>query len=108
LYNDLPVKLNKWGDIKIDGRTMQTSVDKVFSGGDCVTGPATVVQAVGAGRRAAEAMHCYLTEGYVREEKAEYNSSRGTLEDLPRWEFEEMPKLPRSKMPALEVEARKK
>ncbi len=107
LYNDLPVKLNKWGDIKIDGRTMQTSVEKVFSGGDCVTGPATVIQAVGAGRRAAEAMHCFLTEGYVREEKAEYNSSRGTLEDLPRWEFEEMPKLPRSKMPALEVEARK-
>jgi formate dehydrogenase major subunit len=101
LYNDLPVKLNKWGDIEIDGRTMQTSVEKIFSGGDCVTGPATVVQAVGAGRRAAEAMHSYLTAGYVKEEKPEYNCSMGTLEDLPRWEFEEMPRLARSKMPTI-------
>ncbi|MBN2040843.1 MAG: FAD-dependent oxidoreductase [Spirochaetes bacterium] len=106
LYNDLPVKLNKWGDIEIKGETMQTSIDKIFSGGDCVTGPATVVQAVGAGRRAAEAIHSYLTMGYVKEEKAEYNCSRGTLEDLPRWEFEEMPKIPRAKMPALSAEER--
>ncbi len=106
LYHDLPVKLNKWGDIEINGRTMQTSVDKIFSGGDCVTGPATVVQAVGAGRRAAEAIHSYLTKGYVKEENPEYNCSRGTLEDLPRWEFEEMPRLARAKMPAISDEKR--
>jgi formate dehydrogenase major subunit len=101
LYHDLPVKLNKWGDIEINGRTMQTSVDNIFAGGDCVTGPATVVQAVGAGRRAAEAMHSYLTKGYVREENPEYNCSRGSLEDLPRWEFEEIPRLPRATMPVI-------
>ncbi len=101
LYNDLPVKLNKWGDIEINPKTLQTSVDKVFSGGDCVTGPATVIQAIGAGRRAAEAMDSFLTKGYVQEENANYNCSRGTLEDLPRWEFEEMPRIPRATMPAL-------
>jgi formate dehydrogenase major subunit len=101
LYHDLPVKLNKWGDIEINGRTMQTSVDSIFAGGDCVTGPATVVQAVAAGRRAAEAMHSYLTKGYVREENPVYNCSRGSLEDLPRWEFEEMPRLPRAAMPTI-------
>ncbi len=99
LYNDLPVQLNKWGDIKIDGHTMQTSVDKIFAGGDCVIGPATVVQAVGAGRRAAEAMHSYLQEGFVKEEKAEYNCSRGSFEDLPQWEFEGLPRLPVATMP---------
>jgi formate dehydrogenase major subunit len=101
LYNDLPVKLNKWGDIEINPKTLQTSVDKVFSGGDCVTGPATVIQAIGAGRRAAEAMDSFLTKGYVHEENANYNCSRGTLEDLPKWEFEEMPRIPRATMPAL-------
>ncbi len=101
LYNDLPVKLNKWGDIEINPKTLQTSVDKVFSGGDCVTGPATVIQAIGAGRRAAEAMDFFLTAGYVKEENANYNCSRGTLEDLPKWEFEAMPRFPRATMPGL-------
>lgn len=106
LYNDLPVRLNKWGDVEINGKTMQTSADKIFAGGDCVTGPATVIQAVGAGRRAAEAMHSYLSKGYVAETNVNYNCSRGTLEDLPRWEFEEMPKFPRAVMPALAPKAR--
>jgi formate dehydrogenase major subunit len=101
LYNDLPVKLNKWGDIEINPKTLQTSVDKVFSGGDCVTGPATVIQAIGSGRRAAEAIDSFLTTGYVKEKNANYNCSRGTLEDLPKWEFEEMPRFPRATMPEL-------
>ena len=108
LYNDLPVKLNKWGDIEINGQTMQASEEKIFAGGDCVTGPATVIQAVSAGRRAAKAMDEFLTKGYVRPENANYNCSRGSLEDLPRWEFEAMPKLTRATMPALPVPARLK
>jgi formate dehydrogenase major subunit len=102
LYNDLPVQLNKWGDIEINGKTMQTSVDKVFSGGDCVTGPATVIQAVGAGRRAAEAIDSFLSRGYVKEENTNYSCSRGTLEDLPKWEFEEMPKFERVMMHSID------
>lgn len=106
LYNDLPVQLNKWGDIEINGKTMQTSVPKVFSGGDCVTGPATVIQAVGAGRRAAEAIDCFLKKGYVKEENVNYSCSRGSLEDLPRWEFEEMPKIERAAMNSVEFDVR--
>ena len=101
LYNDLPVRLNKWGDIEINGKTLQTSVPKVFAGGDCVTGPATVIGAVGAGRRAAEAISCFLEKGYVREENTNYSCSRGTLEDLPRWEFEDIPAIARVHMPEL-------
>ena len=102
LYNDLPVQLNKWGDLGIDGATMQTSEPKIFAGGDCVTGPATVIQAVAAGRQAAWAMDQFVTKGYVRAEPATYNCSRGSLEDLPRHEFEQLPKLVRHPMPALE------
>ena len=68
LYNDLPVKLNKWGDIEINGKTSQTSEINIFAGGDCVTGPATVIQAVAAGRHAAEAMDSFLMKGYVKEQ----------------------------------------
>ncbi|KNY29938.1 NAD(P)-binding protein [Pseudobacteroides cellulosolvens] len=107
LYNDMPVKLNKWGDIEINGHTMQTSEVKIFAGGDCVTGPATVIQAVAAGRHAADAMDSFLTKGYVHEQNADYSCSRGSMEDLPKWEFEEMPKISRAKMPDLAISQRK-
>lgn len=106
LYNDLPVRLNKWGDIDVDGFTMQSSESNVFAGGDCVTGPATVIQAVAAGRRAAMAIDEFVTRGYVRPSTEDYTCSRGTLEDLPRAEFEAIPKLERSTMPGLAPAAR--
>lgn len=107
LYNDLPVKLNKWGDIEINGKTSQTSEANIFAGGDCVTGPATVIQAVAAGRRASEAIDSYLMQGYVKETHIDYSCSRGTMEDLPKWEFEAMPKFERAKMPAISLDERK-
>ena len=106
LYNDLPVKLNKWGDIEINGKTSQTSELNVFAGGDCVTGPATVIQAVAAGRHAAEAMDSFLMKGYVHEGHVDYSCSRGSMEDLPKWEFEEFPRFKRAVMPSIPKEAR--
>jgi len=106
LYNDLPVRLNKWGDIDIDGRTMKSSESKIFAGGDCVTGPATVIQAVAAGRRAAVAMGEFVTRGYVRPGHEDYTCSRGTLEDMPRDEFAAIPKVKRATMNGLPVEKR--
>jgi len=106
LYNDLPVRLNKWGDIDVDGTTMQSSETKIFAGGDCVTGPATVIQAVAAGRRAAMAIDEFLTRGYVRPSREDFTCSRGTLEDLPRGEFESIPKLERATMAELHPEER--
>jgi len=52
--------LTKWETIKVRSHNQQTSVDDVFAGGDAVTGPKTVVEAIGAGKRAARAMHLYL------------------------------------------------
>lgn len=53
-------KLNNWGFIEIDPFTMATSREGVFAGGDVVTGPANVVEAIGAGRKAAIAIDKYL------------------------------------------------
>ena len=47
------LKLNKRGYIIADARTGETNMDMVYAGGDIVTGAATVVEAMGAGRRAA-------------------------------------------------------
>ncbi|MBI2960380.1 MAG: NADPH-dependent glutamate synthase [Betaproteobacteria bacterium] len=53
------LKLNKWGYIET-GENLATSVAGVFAGGDIVTGAATVIEAMGAGRKAAASMKAYL------------------------------------------------
>jgi homotetrameric NADPH-dependent glutamate synthase len=57
------LELNKWGYIVADPATQATSVPGVFAGGDIVTGGATVILAMGAGRRAARAIGAYLASG---------------------------------------------
>ncbi len=47
----------RWGTIVANEATMETSKPGVFAGGDVVTGAATVIEAMGAGRTAAQAMH---------------------------------------------------
>ncbi len=54
---------NKRGYIQADETTQRTSRKGVFAGGDIVTGGATVILAMGAGRRAAQGIHEYLTAG---------------------------------------------
>ncbi len=50
---------NKWGYLEVDDKAM-TSVPGVFAGGDIVTGAATVIEAMGAGRKAAGGMLQYM------------------------------------------------
>ena len=56
------LKLNRWGYIMIDEETCGTSIRGVYAGGDIVTGSATVILAMGAGRKAARAIDKYLSD----------------------------------------------
>jgi glutamate synthase (NADPH) small chain len=58
------LELNKWGYIVADENTGKTSKKGVWAGGDIVTGSATVILAMGAGRLAADSIHDYLTLGW--------------------------------------------
>jgi glutamate synthase (NADPH/NADH) small chain len=53
--------VNRRGYIVVDEETGATNIPGVYAGGDIVTGSATVILAMGAGRKAAAAMHAYLT-----------------------------------------------
>ncbi len=65
LTNTTPdIELNRWGNIEADPVTGKTSKKGVWAGGDIVTGAATVILAMGAGRDAATSMHDYLTRGW--------------------------------------------
>jgi glutamate synthase (NADPH/NADH) small chain len=57
------LETNKRGYITANADTQRTSRKGVFAGGDIVTGSATVILAMGAGRRAAQSIHEYLTTG---------------------------------------------
>jgi len=52
----------KWGGIIADEATGQTSCEGLFAGGDAVTGAATVILAMGAGKTASQAMDSYIRE----------------------------------------------
>ena len=55
--------VNRWGNIVAADDTGRTTKDGVWAGGDIVTGAATVISAMGAGKRAARNMHAYLMNG---------------------------------------------
>ena len=52
--------VTKWGTIVTDSN-MKTNLEGVYAGGDIVTGEATVISAMGAGKKAAKAIHEYIT-----------------------------------------------
>ena len=53
LTDECACTLSDWGTMKVDPVTLQTSDADIFAGGDAVSGPATVVEAIGAGKEAA-------------------------------------------------------
>ena len=54
------LETNRRGCLMVNEETMQTSREGIYAGGDAVTGAATVILAMGAGKKAAEAMDEYL------------------------------------------------
>jgi glutamate synthase (NADPH/NADH) small chain len=61
LFDTGELTVTRWGTIKIDFRTMMTSMDGVFAAGDIVRGASLVVWAIRDGRDAAEEIHRYIT-----------------------------------------------
>jgi glutamate synthase (NADPH/NADH) small chain len=54
------LETTKWDNIIVDKKTYETSITGVFAGGDIIGGEATVIAAMGDGRKAAEEIHKYL------------------------------------------------
>jgi len=57
------VKVSRWNTLVANPVTMRTSLPNVFGGGDCVSGPSTLVAALAAGRRAANSISRYIETG---------------------------------------------
>ncbi len=60
------VKLNKWKTVEVNKASLATSREGVFAGGDCETGPATLIHAMASGLKAARAIDDWVRLGEVR------------------------------------------
>ena len=98
------LNITRWNTIDADPETLQSSIPYIFTGGDSATGPALVVTAIGGGRRAARAIHQYLSG---EEPTAVPNSLLNKR--IPESKFsyvEGVHKTPRTEMPELSVSER--
>jgi len=78
----LGVSLSKRGMIEIDPKTGATNIEGVFSGGDVVTGPAFVVDAIAAGKRAARSACQYLNGEPLEVEEKEQEPEKFSQEEI--------------------------
>ena len=60
LHEGHGLSINRWNSFDINSRTMQTNRPEIFAGGDAVTGPATVIEAIAAGHQAAISIEKFL------------------------------------------------
>jgi NADH-quinone oxidoreductase subunit F len=65
---DSKLERARWGALQVNRNTLSTNVPGLFAGGDFVTGPTSVIDAVAAGRRAAIAIDKYLRSDLSRVE----------------------------------------
>ena len=96
----------RWETLVVDNNTLSTNVSGVFAGGDFVTGPGMVIDAIAAGRRAAIAIDKYLKGDTSRVEI--YDLKAGVVGELASQEIEETWEVqPRLAVPVLPAQERK-
>jgi len=85
------LETSRRGTIKVDPDTLQTSEEGVFAGGDCTSGPATLIEAMAAGLRAANSIDQYLRHGRV--ELSEDERMSRVLKTMGAFEHESVDRL---------------
>jgi len=98
------IEKTKWKGIKVNPRTLATSKEGVFAGGDAITGPATVIEAISSGKKAAISINRYL-RGEPLERPPEIKKKYFGIDELVEIEPSQEK---RTKMPCLPIEERKK
>ncbi|MCF8234563.1 MAG: FAD-dependent oxidoreductase [Bacteroidales bacterium] len=102
------LKLNRWGDIDAKAGTLQTSVENIFACGDGVTGPATLIEAIGQARVAARSCDLYLRGKKITPFPEPFISKKDNFkEQLPEDYVGHFNKQAREEMPTLDPKKRK-
>jgi formate dehydrogenase major subunit len=101
------LNLTRWQTVQVNDRTFETSVEGVFSGGDVVTGAATAVEAIAAGRKAAHAIDRYVTTGKAEPEPFEFVSRKDAFAKVTQVDLKSTEKIPHRAMPLIPPDERK-
>ncbi len=104
--SSMGINMTKWGTIKADKETLSTNMNGVFAGGDVVTGPNTVIDAIATGKKADVMIHRYLCgEELIQTPKIElpqfYIKPPEFIDDEPSLHRRVVP-------PTIPIEARKR
>ena len=103
---DSALERTKWETLAVDSNTLATNIPGVFAGGDFVTGPGMVIEAIAAGRRGSLAIDKYLNADVSRVEmydmKTEVILEAATKPEEETWEEQS-----RLEVPRLNTEERK-
>ncbi len=100
--------LNRWRTFDANMDTGATNIEGVFAGGDDVTGAATAIEAIAAGKKSAYAMHHYMIDGEIKAIPGEFISKKDTWGKPPEEEFAQYDKSERRHLQELPVEERLK
>ena len=88
-------ELTKWGTIKVDPVSLKATVGDIFAGGDCVTGPSSVIEAIAAGQKAAVSIDKLLGGNGELPQDTGFSFTKPDEEALaeapPRFEEKEIP-----------------
>ncbi|MFC1934264.1 NADH-quinone oxidoreductase subunit NuoF [Chloroflexota bacterium] len=104
---DSALERTRWETLVVDSNTLATNISGIFAGGDFVTGPGMVIDAIAAGRRGAIAIDKYLNGDTSRVEI--YDLKSRVVGELPGQEVEESWEVqPRLAVPILPPQDRKK
>jgi len=106
-FQDGQIKFNRRGYVSVNEETMETSTEGVVAGGDCTSEPATVVEAVAAGKRAATSIIQYLNGQPILPPGKPYNCSKGELQDIDIEDYANVQRVPRGEMPVLGLKTQK-
>lgn len=101
------LKINRWGDIDANPKTLQTGIPSVFAAGDGVTGPATIIEAIAQAKIAARSCHQYLMGLPIEPAAKEFLSKRDNFKTQKSDDFKlRFPHQKRQEMPVLEAHER--
>jgi len=92
---DKEVGLEKWGTVKVNAKSLETSIPGVFAGGDVVTGPLTAISSIAQGKQAAQAIMNYFDTGAPSFYEKPYLSFRHRFGKLSEKEFSHITKIQR-------------
>ncbi|MBC8416110.1 MAG: FAD-dependent oxidoreductase, partial [Candidatus Cloacimonetes bacterium] len=105
--NGKEIPLTRWLTAEADEKTQYTGVKNIFAGGDFRRGPATAIEAIADGRKAAEYIDRYLNGSPIETVQKHFNSKKEKLlKEIDATEYEHYERIERYIMP--ELDARKR